>query len=213
MLVYYISMSLWLQWNYYVRSNNVSSWKIQSNVTVSIGDSNPWVPLFGLKKRPAAPMQNLICTINLLNAALFGGVVAELIARGKSRVYFEWDLDRVYFWSVGLLFPSLFQGMAEYYWHRLMHRAWFYRTFHKLHHYHKSPEPFDDMYTHPLEQFGYYFIFYSPAFLVPVHISSLLLYLAIHGITGVLDHSGVDLQLPFYRVRDHGRIDCCRDRP
>ena len=34
----------------------------------------------------------------------------------------------------------------------------------QMHHYYKSPQPFDDMYIHPLEALGYYLILYSPAF-------------------------------------------------
>ena len=41
-----------------------------------------------------------------------------------------------------------------------MHLPWFYKRFHKMHHHYKAPRPFDDLYIHPLESFGYYLIFF-----------------------------------------------------
>lgn len=37
------------------------------------------------------------------------------------------------------------ENVSEYYWHRLMHLPWFYRTCHRYHHFYKAPTPFDDM--------------------------------------------------------------------
>jgi sterol desaturase/sphingolipid hydroxylase (fatty acid hydroxylase superfamily) len=42
-------------------------------------------------------------------------------------------------------------NVLEYYWHRMMHLPWCYRRMHKLHHFYKSPVPFDDMFIHPVE--------------------------------------------------------------
>jgi sterol desaturase/sphingolipid hydroxylase (fatty acid hydroxylase superfamily) len=79
----------------------------------------------------------------------------------------------------------VWETVAEYWWHRMQvirarsstvarspcvclacraacqHLPWFYRNMHKLHHYYKSPQPFDDMMIHPLEGFGYYLILFS----------------------------------------------------
>ena len=96
------------------------------------------------------------------------------------------------------------QSCLEYYWHRLMHYKFFYTTFHKIHHYYKSPEPWDDMYIHPLEAFGYYCILYSPPFIYHIHCYSFIAYMVVMGICGVLDHSGVRISLPgIYCTVDH----------
>ena len=86
----------------------------------------------------------------------------------------------------------------------MQHLPFFYRHFHKLHHFYKSPQPFDDLLIHPLEAFGYYLILYSPAFLVPQSVLSFLLYMAVMGVCGVLDHCGVDMRvLGLYDSREH----------
>ena len=51
----------------------------------------------------------------------------------------------------------------------MMHVPYFYKLFYEYHHYYKSPEPWDDMFIHPIEAFGYYCILYSPPFLFQCH--------------------------------------------
>lgn len=62
-----------------------------------------------------------------------------------------------------------------------------------MHHYYKSPQPFDDMYIHPLEAAGYYCILYSPAFVFRLHWIGFAIYMAIMGTCGVLDHCGIQV--------------------
>ena len=64
------------------------------------------------------------------------------------------------------------------------------------HHYYKSPQPFDDMYIHPLEAAGYYVILYSPAFVFRLHWIGFAVYMAIMGTCGVLDHCGIEVCAP-----------------
>lgn len=98
----------------------------------------------------------------------------------------------------------IYENIAEYYWHILMHTSFCYKSMHKLHHAYKSPEPWDDMYIHPLEAFGYYCILYGPPFLFSIHYVSFISYMMIMGIFGVLDHSGVRFELPgIYNSVDH----------
>eukprot|EP01119_Soliformovum_irregulare_P007189 TRINITY_DN1958_c0_g1_i5.p1 TRINITY_DN1958_c0_g1~~TRINITY_DN1958_c0_g1_i5.p1 ORF type:complete len:176 (-),score=21.97 TRINITY_DN1958_c0_g1_i5:12-539(-) len=136
------------------------------------------------------------------------------LSSGWSSLYWNLsDYSLGYYLFVSTLFPFVWQSVLEYYWHRTMHLPWFYIRLHKVHHYYKSPEPFDDLYIHPLESFGYYCILYSPAFIIPVHVTSFIFYMSIVGLTGVLDHSGVYFSFPgFYNTRDHdthhAKFDC-----
>ncbi len=86
-----------------------------------------------------------------------------------------------------------------------MHAPWLYSVLHRYHHNYKSPQPFDDLFIHPVEAFGYYCILFSPAVLVPnLNVLSFLAYMAVCGVFGVLDHSGVVVQLgPLYDTRAH----------
>ena len=99
----------------------------------------------------------------------------------------------------------LYENLAEYYWHRLLHSIpLLYKHFHKIHHFYKSPEPFDDMYIHPLEATIYYCILYSPPFLFQIHLYAFVIYMVIMGLCGVLDHSGIPFSIPLlYDTKAH----------
>jgi len=50
------------------------------------------------------------------------------------------------------------------------------------------------------------FIFYgSPPFLYEIHISSFILYMVVHGITGIFDHSGIYFNWIVYNTQDHDK--------
>lgn len=70
----------------------------------------------------------------------------------------------------------------------------------------QAPEPFDDMYIHPLEAVGYYCILYSPSALLPMRPTTFFIYMSLLGFAGVLDHSGILVAIPgVYDTRDHDR--------
>ena len=61
------------------------------------------------------------------------------------------------------------------------------------------------MYVHPLEVAGYYCIFYGSFLIYPVHYYGVVFYLIVHGLAGILDHSGIRVSVPFiYNTIDHG---------
>ena len=96
---------------------------------------------------------------------------------------------------------------------RFMHLRPVYGRLHKFHHFYKSPEPFDDLMIHPLEAFGYYVQLYSPPFLIAMPLSSFLMYMAVCGVCGVLDHSGVKLSVPgLYDTAGNDWGWCARER-
>ena len=148
------------------------------------------------------PSHALFATVNLVVSALFAGAVTELSLRGQTQLYTGalgdagdgsgWVRVGVAAWA--LVKAVTWQSVWEYYWHRLMHHPPVYRALHKYHHHYKSPQPWDDLFIHPIEAFGYYVILYSPAFCVgAVPVASFLAYMALMGTCGVLDHCGVDL--------------------
>lgn len=182
------------------------NWKIQPQLgTGRIGHCVWGIPL--LSRKPDRAWGHWALTsFNLLMASCFGAVVADLCSRGLFNKmnfddYREYGLKRIF---IELVIAVTHESVVEYYWHRLMHTRMFYATFHKLHHSYKSPEPFDDMYIHPLEAFGYYCILYSPPFLYSCHIYSFVSYMIIMGICGIMDHSGVHCCIPnIYNTADH----------
>ena len=98
-------------------------------------------------ERQRAANHDVICTCNLLLASLAAGVVIEATARGRSGIVFS-SVEETGGWGAVALATGgaiAWQLVWEYYWHRMMHLPWFYRRFHKMHHFYKSPQPFDDM--------------------------------------------------------------------
>lgn len=201
----YIIISGLLQYFYYYRSTrprDASGPIIQYD---RMGDcSEYWIPFFG-RKKGRSPLHAIFTFCNLNVASLSALVACELIIRGHGKMVFTDIASYSYIWMIyDLAVIVLWESVAEYYWHRLMHIPWFYKTFHKHHHYYKNPQPFDDMFIHPAEAFGYYCILYSPPFIFSCHIYSFFCYMGIMGICGILDHSGIKFSVPYiYDTVDH----------
>lgn len=206
LLVGYNLSSAVLQFLFYVRLKHCpEQWKIQPNKTVSLGNSRCWIPVLYPDKPERASNHWLFASINIVVASLFAGGITELVVRGQTKMVFDplsWDVAvRI---GVDLLIALAWQSVAEYYWHRLLHLPPLYKAFHKYHHFYKSPEPFDDMYIHPLEAAGYYCILYSPPVVFPMHLYAFLIYMAFLGVLGIVDHSGIRFSIPYlYHSRDH----------
>eukprot|EP00128_Syssomonas_multiformis_P001965 Colp12_sorted_trinity150504_noHs@10532 len=201
----YTGANSFLQYFFYVgKAKDVKEWKIQPAKTESLSDKGWWLPVFRLKKNRMGPNHFILATFNLLMASTFAGAVVEFTCRGSTGIHFE---DASVWWEIFILVSAItYQCVAEYYWHRIMHLPWFYRNFHKIHHYYKSPEPFCDMTIHPLEAFGYYCILYGPCVIFRIHAYTFFSYMVVMGITGVMDHSGVKASFPLlYNTEDHDK--------
>ncbi|KAI9029349.1 C-4 sterol methyl oxidase [Hyaloraphidium curvatum] len=205
----YCAFTAFLQYAFYTRpAASAKQWKLQPNRVENVGNETArrwWLPFLNSPKARRHPRLWLWGTINLVNSAAVGAFTAECILRGWSRVVLPsksppWTAPS---WIAAQVLSHAVQGTLEYLWHRMMHSEWFFERFHIHHHYYLSPEVYDDMMIHPLEAFLYYFILYSPAFLVRQPLSSFVAFMVINGLFGVLDHCGIDFELGLYRTRDH----------
>jgi sterol desaturase/sphingolipid hydroxylase (fatty acid hydroxylase superfamily) len=209
----YMVQNLALEYCFYYCKRKSLRWKIQPNKKKSVGRvfGPPFLDWFRTKdeKKPGrAKFHSIFATINILVAGTFAFTTCELSLRNKNYMYFQ-NFDIVVSMKE-LIFGILWQSVLEYWWHILMHVSSVYHIFHKHHHYYKSPEPFDDLYIHPLESAGYYCILYSMPFVMQCHVYSFLAYMVIIGIFGVVDHSGIKviINVPFtnhviYDSEDH----------
>jgi sterol desaturase/sphingolipid hydroxylase (fatty acid hydroxylase superfamily) len=202
----YILFSSILQVAFYARkAKTVSEWKIQPEKMKHVGEvaQKLWIPILN-NKPDRAPYHWLFASFNLTFASCCAIAVTELSKRRLNRIIFADVQD---YGIVMLIFDFAvavtYENIVEYYWHRLMHLRYFYGRFHKYHHFYKSPEPFDDMYIHPLEAIGYYFILFSPPFLFHMHYISFIGYMIVMGTCGVLDHCGVAMSCGVYDTKDH----------
>lgn len=163
-------------------------------------------------------------------SAAFAAAVAECVARGRGALTWHAASARPAALLAAFLACVVQQSVLEFYWHWAMHAPQLYRRLHAIHHYYKSPQPFDDLCIHPLEAFGYFCILYSPAAVDlvspllaraagvqagPCHVSAFVAYMALCGVCGVLDHSGVRVRwaLPggrtLYDTEEHDAHHSC----
>ena len=213
-VVGYALQSLLLESIYYKHGWQIHNidWKIQPQRREKVPHRMVFgLPFIGPVKPSRHPLHVIFSTINLHVAGLFAFAVCELFMRGHTQMYGNQQA-----WpALSIIVTELAgavarQSVLEYYWHLIMHLPRVYRVAHKYHHFYKSPEPFDDLFIHPLEGFGYQCILFSPVAVMPMHVTSFSLYMALLGVCGVLDHSGIDfrVRLPIlgttlYSSRDH----------
>jgi len=95
-----------------------------------------------------------------------------------------------------LLFHNLVQEISSYYTHRTLHKKFFYKRFHKIHHEFSFPQPISALYNHPLEHVMKNMI---PSFLglmlINAHLSTFLLWIVINIFTTIGEHSNYHIPL------------------
>jgi sterol desaturase/sphingolipid hydroxylase (fatty acid hydroxylase superfamily) len=182
---------LWLHF-YRNRGDRPETWKIQPSKSRAPGEK-PW-------------LHNVFLCVNLITASLWAFGCAEGCLRGWASMDFDPANATPTRILRDFIISFAIQSVAEYWWHRMMHLPVFYQTLHKHHHANKFPAPFDDMCIHPIEAMGYYCILYSPPFCFSCHKVAFFLYMAVMGVCGVLDHSGIHFAFcGVYDTTDHDR--------
>lgn len=85
----------------------------------------------------------------------------------------------------------------------------------QYHHYYRHPGPFDDLFSHPLENASYLLLLTSPALLWPLkgglHVATFGAYVASMGLFTMLDHAGLQADIP--GVGHKSRQQPTRDTP
>lgn len=134
---------------------------------------------------------------SLASAAIYG-VPAGIVAwgwqeRGWTRIYTdlaEWPL-----WYAPLsMLLYLFAHDTWFYWtHRLMHRPRAFRVAHAVHHASRPPTAWAAMSFHPWEALTGAVVIPVLVFLIPIHVATLGLVLAIMTVMGVTNHMGWEM--------------------
>jgi lathosterol oxidase len=152
----------------------------------------------------------------LVNGILLNGVVGAGIAFSSGRwgaAY--WHSPRHGFMHAALSTVALFfwYHFGLFYFHRAMHRPRLFRAFHHLHHRFKAPMFLDALYEHPLEALYGSIILIAPLFLFPVSLYGYLVFFGVVGVHEIIDHSGIDINLPLlsrslHHDEHHRRSNC-----
>jgi len=159
------------------------------------------------KKQQTRAMIRSKVPLVLFNGIMLNGIVGAGIALSSGPWGASyWHSTRYGFvhaalTTVGLFF---FYHFALFYFHRAMHGPRLFRAFHHLHHRFKAPMFLDALYEHPLEALYGSIVLIAPLFVFPVSLYGYLIFFAIVGVHEIVDHSGIDLDLPLLsRSRHH----------
>ena len=134
---------------------------------------------------------------SLLSAAIYGipaGVVAwGWDSHGWTQVYT--DVSQYPLWYLPLsVFLYLFAHDTWFYWtHRLMHRPWWFKTAHAVHHESRPPTAWAAMSFHPWEALTGAIVIPALVFIIPIHVGAIGLVLGIMTVMGITNHMGWEM--------------------
>jgi Delta7-sterol 5-desaturase len=134
---------------------------------------------------------------SLISAAIYG-IPAGIVAwgwntQGWTLIYRDLDAYPLWVWPLSIL-AYLFAHDTWFYWtHRLMHRPWWFKTMHAVHHASRPPTAWAAMSFHPWEALTGAFVIPALVFLIPIHISALGVVLTVMTIMGVTNHMGWEM--------------------
>lgn len=141
-----------------------------------------------LEKLPLVLVNGVILNLMMGSGVAFGARVGRAywspLERGLPYLVF----------STAMLFVTYHGGL--YYFHRAMHSPGLFRRFHHVHHKYKAPMFLDALYEHPLEALYGGCVVVAPLFLFPVCMWGFLVFLSVMGLHEIIDHSGIDVNLP-----------------
>lgn len=163
------------------RAASAAAWKYQPEKTVSRAAAWRMVPLVLLNGM-------------IVNGAI--GAAVALIVGGYTKAFFSLEEHSAWYAALSTAAVFVWYHVMLYYWHRRMHRPDLFRRFHHLHHKHKAPIWLDALYEHPLEAAWGGVVILTPIFLFPIWAPGYFAFLAVMGAHEVLDHAGIELDLP-----------------
>jgi Delta7-sterol 5-desaturase len=133
-----------------------------------------------------------------LASATIYGVPAGIVAWGWNNLGWTLIYGDVNAWPLWYLPASVFLYLAAhdtwFYWtHRLMHRPWWFRTAHAVHHASRPPTAWAAMSFHPWEALMGALVIPTLVFLIPIHVGAVAVVLTIMTVMGVTNHMGWEL--------------------
>jgi sterol desaturase/sphingolipid hydroxylase (fatty acid hydroxylase superfamily) len=145
---------------------------------------------------------------SLASAAIYGipaGIVAwGWDSLGWTQIYTDVNAFPAWYLPVSV-FLYLFAHDTWFYWtHRMMHRPFWFKAAHAVHHESRPPTAWAAMAFHPWEALSGAFVIPVLVFLIPVHVGALGAVLAIMTIMGVTNHMGWEC-FPKFIVDSLGR--------
>ena len=147
---------------------------------------------------------------SLASAAIYG-VPAGIVAwgwqeRGWTRIYSDAAAYPLWWLPVSVLAYLLLHDTWFYWTHRLMHRPWWFRRMHAVHHASRPPTAWAAMSFHPWEALSGALVIPLLVFVVPIHVAMLGVVLAIMTLMGVTNHMGWEMFPDAHRSGSAGQM-------
>jgi lathosterol oxidase len=142
---------------------------------------------------------------SLASAAIYG-VPAGVVAwgwqdRGWTKIYTDAGAYPLWWMPLSVLAYLLLHDSWFYWTHRLMHRPWWFKRMHAVHHASRPPTAWAAMSFHPWEAVTGAIVIPLLVFVIPIHVGMLGLVLTIMTVMGVTNHMGWEM---FPRRLVHG---------
>ncbi len=133
-----------------------------------------------------------------LSSAAIYGIPAGIVAWGWDNLGWTLiyrDLADYPLWYLPIsVFLFLFAHDTWFYWtHRLMHRPWWFKTAHAVHHESRPPTAWAAMSFHPWEALTGAVVIPILVFTIPIHVAALGLVLTVMTVMGITNHIGWEL--------------------
>lgn len=156
-----------------------------------------WYYLKIQKKFPANSQLFREILYSLITILIFG-VIAFIIvllkAKGYTLIYHDIHDYSISYWFFSLGILIFFHDTWFYWTHRWMHSSpRIFALFHKVHHQSHNPTPWTAFAFHPLEAVVEALFFPMAAFLFPLHIGTIALFLLWMILFNVLGHTGYEI--------------------
>lgn len=133
---------------------------------------------------------------SLITILIFVGVALVLFTepvRSHTLLYTDINTYGWGYWWVSIFLMILLHDTYFYWTHRIMHHPKLFRIFHLVHHKSTNPSPWAAYAFHPLEGIIEAGIVVVIAFMMPFHISALLIFLLFMIVYNVYGHLGFEL--------------------
>lgn len=134
---------------------------------------------------------------SLKSAAIYG-VPAGIVAwgwrnAGWTQIYTGLADYPLWYWPLSILL-YLFAHDTWFFWtHRLMHKPYWFKLAHAVHHDSRPPTAWAAMSFHPVEALTGAIVIPALVFLIPIHVGALGAVLAIMTLMGVTNHMGWEI--------------------
>jgi Delta7-sterol 5-desaturase len=134
---------------------------------------------------------------SLASAVIYGapaGIVAwAWNTLGWTQIYTKADTYPLWYLPISILAYLIVHDTWFYWTHRLMHRPFWFKAAHGVHHESRPPTAWAAMAFHPWEALTGAIVIPALVFLIPIHISALGFVLGIMTVMGITNHMGWEM--------------------